>query len=133
MVMDRLVMVCHLCLKLNTIASPLNPPPKGRGRSSRCPCPGIGGLREAGKPVLHRGSGSLLYGEYIYFTKDMRVRSVYGTLSILYVLSYERQDMIKIFGVKVPPCADLLARQAAHCGKTSPSVHRVHLHKMGTM
>ena len=33
-------------------------------------------MREAGKPVLHRGSGSLLYGEYICFTKDMRVRSV---------------------------------------------------------
>ena len=63
----------------------------------------------------------------------MRVRSVYGTLSILYVLSYEWQDMIKIFGVKVPPCADLLARQAAHCGKISPSVHRVHLHKMSAM
>ena len=108
-------------------------------------------MREAGKPVLHRGSGSLLYGEYIYFTKDMRVRSVYGTLSvldctkdmrvrsvyctlsILYVLSYKWQDMVKIFGVKVPPCADLLARQAAHCGKISPSVHRVHLHKMGAM
>ena len=102
-------------------------------RSRRCPCPGIGGLREAGKPVLHRGSGSLLYGEYICFTKDMRVRSVYGTLSILYVLSYKWQDMVKIFGVKVPPCADLLARQAAHCGKISPSVHRVHLHKMSAM
>ena len=31
--MDRLVMVCHLCLKLNTIASPLNPP-KRAGKDS---------------------------------------------------------------------------------------------------
>ena len=61
------------------------------------------------------------------------VSSVYFTLSIVYVLSYKWQDMIKIFGVKVPPCADLLARQAAHCGKISPSVHRVHLHKMSAM
>ena len=63
-----------------------------------------------------------------------------GTLSVLYTqyivwlyLSYEWQDMIKVLGVEVPSCADLLARQAAHCGKISPSVHRVHLHKMGTM
>ena len=86
---------------------------------------------------------SILYAQYIVWlydlecvldcTKDMRVRSVYCTLSLLYVLSYKWQDMVKIFGVKVPPCADLLARQAAHCGKISPSVHRVHLHKMSAM
>ena len=66
------------------------------------------------------------------------ISQAYCTLSMVYsvwfmYLSYKWKDIIKVSGVKIPSCADKLARLGAHRGKISPIVHRVHLHEMGTM
>ena len=68
MVMDRWVMVRHLCLKFNTITSPLNPPPKGGKGFAGAPVLGLDDWERAGKPVKTGEVGAILYGGCIYFT-----------------------------------------------------------------
>ncbi len=107
MVMDRWVVVRHLCLKFNTIASPLNPPLRA-GKDSPVSLY-WGWVVERGQVNLSKQGKWCDSVWWVYLYLQYTLHSVW----FMY-LSYKWQDMIKILGVEIPSYAGQWARLGAY-------------------